>query len=514
MSNPMHQELLRQAVEAARAGDRATARARVDEVLAEDPKNIRALLILARVSEDNAEKRQAVETVLEMDAYNEQAQKLLDKLDATEREKLTIEDEVVPGITRRQLLVFGGGTVMVVLVILAAVAAVALSANGRRSSARATETGVAVALTQAILEGTRIAEEAIINVTNAQATALALNSPTPITVTPRFTLPPTPTPSPTVTLTATVGAVAGLPGRILGWSGSDIENLDVLPMYFWSLADGSRESVTENEGRYPYLYRDGQRVIYTRYYTVPSTFYNIETNNLEGDSPQNITGPWVTAEGFNRPDEASVSPDQSLMVFTAASVFTQLREVYLVNLSAVTDTESTPDPSAQPSLENVLTRITNETGDYSFPSISPDGTRVVAIRNAREGAVIGVDVVVIDIASRNITPLTTDGNTTFENFPRWSADGRSVIYAAAGQQTRANHDIFVVASDGGGAPFALIGTPSDEIYPLYSPDGVYIAYASNRGGRYDIYIYDTNAQTTSQLTFNTGEDSYPSVWLP
>ncbi|MCP4153969.1 MAG: hypothetical protein GY757_39950, partial [bacterium] len=48
-------------------------------------------------------------------------------------------------------------------------------------------------------------------------------------------------------------------------------------------------------------------------------------------------------------------------------------------------------------------------------------------------------------------------------------------------------DIFKVPSDGGVAQ-AITSSPSSDIRPVWSPDGKYIAFASERFGSFDIFI--------------------------
>lgn len=528
MSNLVHQALLRQAVEAARSGDRITARARVDEVLAEDDKNVRAWLLLARLTDDNAEKRKALDTVLELDAYNEQALAMLNRLEEIDKEKAVAKEEVVPGISRRQLTLIGVGVAAFVGVIMIVVGLVVSNNNRVRANANATTVAINATGTAFVVVQTAVMIEQTEQATAAAATLTAQAAAPPTsalsgrpTLRPTATETPVPTPTPTLTLPQNVS------GRIIGWAGNDVQNVDVLPMFSWDVTTGSAQRLAgdSTEGRYPYLYSDGQRLIYTRYFVNPSTFYTLESNTLDGLNPQNITAGWALDDPFNDPDEASVSPDGSKIVFVGETVSTGAREIYLVDLAllpapAASGEGVTPAPTialpggAGTLPPNTVVRITNDSGNFSFPSISPDGTRVVAIRDSVDGNLRGPDVVVINLEDRLITQITSDGSAVVETHPRWSNDLRAIIYAGAAGGARASHDLFIIASDGSGVPFALFSEASDEIHPVYSPDGSSIAFASNRGGRYDIYVYNITTQALSQITFTPTDDDYPSVWLP
>src|SRR5690606_38117347 len=98
-------ELMREGIEAARAGDKATARDRFEQVTELDENNEKAWFWLASVVESDEEKRVCLNNVLVINPDNERAQQILDRLN---REK-AMEEEVIPGIPRRQLMMIAGG---------------------------------------------------------------------------------------------------------------------------------------------------------------------------------------------------------------------------------------------------------------------------------------------------------------------------------------------------------------------------------------------------------------------
>ncbi len=96
--------------------------------------------------------------------------------------------------------------------------------------------------------------------------------------------------------------------------------------------------------------------------------------------------------------------------------------------------------------------------------------------------------------------------------PRWSNDGVQLIYTGATQDNPANHDIFIRPASGNGSALALVpDSGGDDLYPLMSPNGTYVAFSSNLGGNYDVFIYDLNKGERYQVT-QAAENDFVSAW--
>jgi Tol biopolymer transport system component/tRNA A-37 threonylcarbamoyl transferase component Bud32 len=165
-------------------------------------------------------------------------------------------------------------------------------------------------------------------------------------------------------------------------------------------------------------------------------------------------------------------------------------------------------------------RLHTRTGDFEDPSLAPDGRRL-AVR-------FGGDIWVLDRVQGSFSRLTFDSSA---NRPVWSPDGRSVAYL---REAGVRRDVRVVRSDGSGSvqsmraaplpPWEVRFTPdgrsllvrtaggpgsrdiflmpldtamgvsdllkstADEMAPVVSPDGRWMAYVSNESGRAEVHV--------------------------
>ena len=91
-----------------------------------------------------------------------------------------------------------------------------------------------------------------------------------------------------------------------------------------------------------------------------------------------------------------------------------------------------------------------------------------------------------------------------------SADGRFVAYDAPSAPGSSQHDIFIQAVDGS-SPRVAVAHPSDDVSPVWTPDGGRLLFLSNRSGTYDAwYIEVVNGAPVSEpavLVRNVGQVS-------
>jgi eukaryotic-like serine/threonine-protein kinase len=68
----------------------------------------------------------------------------------------------------------------------------------------------------------------------------------------------------------------------------------------------------------------------------------------------------------------------------------------------------------------------------------------------------------------------------------WSHDSKSIILSEARPETRG--DIWLMSADGEGEPAPYAHSPFNETYGVVSPDGRWLAYASDESGAFEIYV--------------------------
>jgi uncharacterized protein YraI len=80
-----------------------------------------------------------------------------------------------------------------------------------------------------------------------------------------------------------------------------------------------------------------------------------------------------------------------------------------------------------------------------------------------------------------------------------------VVYAS---NRSGNYEIFLLDL-ATGLTTQLTNSPTDDVEPVWSPDGLLIAFASDRDGDFELYVMRADGTDVRQLTNNTAEDRQP-----
>ena len=180
------------------------------------------------------------------------------------------------------------------------------------------------------------------------------------------------------------------------------------------------------------------------------------------------------------------------------------------------------------------------------PAISPDGDEIAYIGRAPDG----VDVFVKDLAGGRALPLTADRGDSFRERPRWTPDGRSVVFSededagaivsyaiprlggpvrtitasqvwdVHGNRVAYYSGDSILARDLDGGEPVLLNRSLSSHSGTWSPDGSKIAFVSNRADdpeldyeAYDLWVMPSKGGRMKLIPTPPGQSYMPS-WSP
>ena len=131
-----------------------------------------------------------------------------------------------------------------------------------------------------------------------------------------------------------------------------------------------------------------------------------------------------------------------------------------------------------------------------LPNISPDGQRIAFCFGTFDAnGNLLADVYVVKIDGTGLTQFTNDGLSCF---PRWSPDGKLIIFAHLAPT--GNGVITTMRSDGLGTPLALTSDLWDSI-GFFTPDARQIVFYSQEGGLVSaVWVMDAHGANKQRLT--------------
>jgi Tol biopolymer transport system component len=156
--------------------------------------------------------------------------------------------------------------------------------------------------------------------------------------------------------------------------------------------------------------------------------------------------------------------------------------------------------------QGTLTRATFE-GDGHDARWSPDG-RSLVYTSARSGT-FGI----FRARPGGTTPpesLLADRRLTFSGV--WLPDGSGLVTTADNLRPDGLSDIGLIRNGGRGPIELLVSTPFVEQYPIVSPDGRLLAFASNQSGLQEVYVRTLDGD--GDFVQVSQEGGTEPVWAP
>ncbi|MEM9688422.1 MAG: hypothetical protein AAF917_02995 [Pseudomonadota bacterium] len=167
-------------------------------------------------------------------------------------------------------------------------------------------------------------------------------------------------------------------------------------------------------------------------------------------------------------------------------------------------------PSIDEPVEPTIVFVSQRSGDGDIYAIDPDSGAVSPLITtpASEGGAIWDaerNRIVYQVFGDDGTELRSDGRRVMgdpsaEAPPSWSPDGRYLVYSA---KRDSNENLYLATVDGS-SERRLTDGPYTDRYPVFSPDGQSVAFARRDTRGWDLFVVSLTTREERRLT-NDGE---------
>lgn len=231
---------------------------------------------------------------------------------------------------------------------------------------------------------------------------------------------------------------------------------------------------------------DDNRIAFVKNDNIAGGTNNIYTIKIDGSNELKLT---------NQNDNFSPQyfPDDNSIIFSSSN--NTWTGIYKMNLDG-----------------NNKILLTPQNKSYGDPKISPSGSMIAVTSNDLSGSQIFVmnsngsnlKQLTFTVSSRIYPGTPPDGNCN----PIWSPIENKLAYVS---YENGSPDIFIINSNGTGNK-RLTDTPLRDENPIWTKDGNYIIFSSNRNPNVasQIYIMRNEGQLQTPLTNYLGDNIYPT----
>ena len=162
----------------------------------------------------------------------------------------------------------------------------------------------------------------------------------------------------------------------------------------------------------------------------------------------------------------TLSPDEKTAAFSRSNLQTSNADIWLHELARGAETRFTSDASL------------NHGAVWS-----PNGRQILFHSN-RGGA---YQLYLKDTSGAGKDePLLSSASTLGDFADDWSRDGKHILFTR--QAGKTGYDLWTAPATGERKPVPFLQTDFNEVQGQFSPDGNWVAYASDESGRYEIYV--------------------------
>jgi Tol biopolymer transport system component len=161
--------------------------------------------------------------------------------------------------------------------------------------------------------------------------------------------------------------------------------------------------------------------------------------------------------------------------------------------------------------------LTDGSGNFGFPSWSPDGSQIVYRASGKDNA----GLFVMNLVTSAVHALTP--GSSHDNFPSWSPKGDRIAFT---RFFESDYELYTIKPDGTDV-HRLTNEPDNDAHCAWSPDGEWLAFSSARGGfkdesvlhpyngqpNADIYVMRADGSDIRQLTDTPFEEGTVG-WAP
>lgn len=187
-----------------------------------------------------------------------------------------------------------------------------------------------------------------------------------------------------------------------------------------NLETGEERQLTDNtvEDHVWDISPDGSQIVFSRDNGYPN-YYDLYVMNIDGSGLKQLT-----SRGNSNEVGARWSPDGSKIAYSAHDSSGN-SQIYVMNADGTGEIQ-----------------ITNTLGNNFFPSWSKDGNKLVFSINQNKG------IATINVDGTGYEELTTDGQFSYANDPKFSADGKTIVFSAVLPGNSGQPTLWSMNSDG------------------------------------------------------------------